>query len=142
VIGSRRRGEAGFVTVWMLGLSVCLLLLGGASLDLWRVFSERRAIAAMADAAAHAGASGISERAYRCCDSVELEPQQAMRLAQQNLASQTDGRSLTGAQVDADTQTVTVRATGSVNLTLLRIFTDGAPIQVRVTSQASPRRSP
>lgn len=138
----RRRAEAGFVTLWMLGLCVCLFMLGGAALDLWRVFSERQAIAEMADAAAHAGASGIDETAYRCCNTVQLDPSRATYLAQQNLDAQTDKGSLTDAHASADTQTVTVEADGAVGLTLLRIFTDGAPIHIHVTSHAQPRRSP
>ncbi|MGH9030897.1 MAG: pilus assembly protein TadG-related protein, partial [Acidimicrobiia bacterium] len=49
------------MTVWMLGLCLMLLLLGGISLDLWRAFSERRALASAADAAAIAGASALDE---------------------------------------------------------------------------------
>ena len=51
------RHESGTITLWMLGLCLMLFLLGGISLDLWRAFSERRSLAASADAAAVAGAS-------------------------------------------------------------------------------------
>jgi Flp pilus assembly protein TadG len=61
-IGERR--EAGTITLWMLGLCLMLFLLGGISLDLWRAFSERRSLAATADAAAVAGASALDEAAY------------------------------------------------------------------------------
>src|ERR1700716_167274 len=43
--------ESGTITLWMLGLCLMLFLLGGISLDLWRAFSERRSLAATADAA-------------------------------------------------------------------------------------------
>jgi Flp pilus assembly protein TadG len=62
-LGARR--ESGTITLWMLGLCLMLFLLGGISLDLWRAFSERRSLAATADAAAVAGASALDEAAYR-----------------------------------------------------------------------------
>ena len=37
--------EYGTITLWILGLCLMLFLLGGISLDLWRSFSERRALA-------------------------------------------------------------------------------------------------
>src|SRR6266540_1415895 len=40
--GPRERGQ---VTVWMLGLAVMLLFLGGLSLDLWRAFTQRQNLA-------------------------------------------------------------------------------------------------
>ena len=51
---------------------LCLVLfaLGGISLDLWRAFSERRALAATADAAALAGASAVDEARYRASGAV------------------------------------------------------------------------
>ncbi|MFI5372728.1 MAG: pilus assembly protein TadG-related protein, partial [Candidatus Eisenbacteria bacterium] len=53
------RGSQGTVTLWLLGLCLLLFALGGISLDLWRSFSERRALVATADAAALAGASAV-----------------------------------------------------------------------------------
>ena len=55
----RGRDDRGFLTIWLLGLCLLLLVLGGVSLDLWRVFSERQALAGLADSAALAGAGGL-----------------------------------------------------------------------------------
>ena len=134
--------EGGFVTIWILGLCVMLLFLGGMSLDLWRAFSERRAIAELADAAATAGASGIDEQAYRANGQIALDPARAEQLARDNLATQTDTRSFTGAEVQATTRQVTVRAHGLVHFTLLRVFMADRPFEVRVTAVAEPRASP
>jgi Flp pilus assembly protein TadG len=49
------------VTLWVLGCCIMLFALGGLSLDLWRSFAARRALAADADAA--------SRRAWLLVDS-------------------------------------------------------------------------
>ena len=78
--------ESGTITLWMLGLCLMLFLLGGISLDLWRAFSERRSLAASADAAAVAGASALDEAAYRSTGAVRLVPADAQRRARASLA--------------------------------------------------------
>src|SRR5262249_60080887 len=88
------RGESGTTTLWMLGLCLMLFLLGGVSLDLWRAFSERRSLAAAADAAAVAGASALDEAAYRSSGAVRLVPSDARRRAQASLGAQLDRRGL------------------------------------------------
>jgi len=88
------RSESGTITLWMLGLCLMLFLLGGISLDLWRAFSERRALAATADAAAVAGASALDEGAYRSTGVVRLVPADAQRRAQASLADQLDRRAV------------------------------------------------
>ncbi len=60
-----RKSERGSVTIWMLGLSVLLLLFGGLALDFWRGLALQRELAAVADSAAIAAASGIDEEYYR-----------------------------------------------------------------------------
>ena len=89
-IGARR--ESGTITLWLLGLCLMLFLLGGISLDLWRAFSERRSLAATADAAAVAGASALDEAAYRNSGAVRLVPVDAQRRARASLADQGNER--------------------------------------------------
>ena len=67
-----------------------LFLLGGISLDLWRSFSERRALAATADAAALAGASAIDEDRYRQSGDVVLVPAEAEARARASIVDQLD----------------------------------------------------
>lgn len=135
----RLAGEAGTAVVWMLGLLVLVLGLGGISLDLWRVFTERRGLAGIVDAAAVAGSSGIDETSLRG-DTVALDPVRAEQLAWNNLNTQTDTGALTAAAVTATPTEITVAADGAVHLTLLRILApDRSPVPIHVTATAEPR---
>ncbi|HMC08096.1 MAG TPA: pilus assembly protein TadG-related protein, partial [Actinomycetota bacterium] len=80
----RPRPDGGFLTIWMLGLCLLLLVLGGVSLDLWRAFSQRQALAGLADAAALAGASGIDRAAARR-GVIRLDPAEATSLANRSI---------------------------------------------------------
>lgn len=138
-----RSSDAGSITVWMLGVCVTLLFLGGISLDLWRVLSERRALAGLVDAAAIAGASGIDEGHFRATGQLQLAPRRAEALAAANLAAQADNRSLTAWSATASTEQVTVTAAGAVEFTLLKaLLPDTGPLAIEVTATAPPRRSP
>jgi Flp pilus assembly protein TadG len=137
----RRREDAGTTTVWMLGLCLLLFALGGVSLDLWRAFSERRSLAATADAAALAGASAIDETQYRASGAIALVPGLAELRARDHIAHQLDRASLRGVAVHADTDAVTVVVRGSVGFTLLGLLAPHDSFDVQVTATATPRRS-
>lgn len=136
------RGESGTVTMWVLGLCVMLFLLGGISLDLWRAFSERRSLAATADAAAVAGASALDEAAYRSTGAVRLVPADARRRAQASLAEQLDRRALRDVRVEATEEAVTVAVEGSVDFSLLQIAAPGDELAITVHATARPQASP
>ena len=137
------RDEGGSITLWVLGLCTMMLFVGGIALDLWRAFSERRALAGMVDAAAVAGSSGIDTPYFRETSQLRLDPTLAEELAAQNLEAQQDDRALTDAQVLATPEEITVSATGQVDFTLLRIFmADEEPFTVSVSATADARRSP
>ena len=139
---SRRRGEAGFVSVWMLGLGVVVLFLGGLSLDLWRAYSVRRTVAQMVDSAADAGASGIDEASFRGpAQVVQLDPPRAEALARAALAADPASSGLESAEVSAGAQRVTVRAATLVPLTLMRVLLADRDLRVVVTGHAEPRGS-
>lgn len=121
---SKVRDERGSVTLWVLGLLMPTLLLGGLAFDLWRGFSERRALVGIADAAAVAGANGVDTDYFYDTDRVQLDPDLAEQLARDNLAAQLDDRALDDWEVEATTESVTVRIRGSVGLTLLKLFYD------------------
>lgn len=133
--------EGGWTTLWVLGLATSLLFLGGLTLDLGRAFSERRNLAAAADAAAAAGTSGIDEAGYRAGGPARLNPRRAESLAQASLSDQQDSARITGAEVSATTDTVTVTARSTIDLTLVRVLMGGQPLLVTVTATAHPRRS-
>jgi len=137
----RARGAGGTITLWLLGLCLLLFALGGISLDLWRAFSERRSLAATADAAALAGASAIDEAQYRSTGTVVLDPALAETRAREHVARQFDLRSLRGIAVHADQEAVTVVVRGSVGLTLLGLVAPRGDLDVQVTATATPRRS-
>lgn len=137
----RGRDERGAVTVWVLGLIFPMLLLGGLSLDLWRGFSERRALSSIADAAAVAGANALDTDRLYATDEIRLDPRLAEELARANLAAQLDDRSLDGWDVVATEDSVTVRLTGTVTLTLLGMFYD-RPWDIAVTATARPQALP
>jgi Flp pilus assembly protein TadG len=126
----------------MLGLCLMLFLLGGISLDLWRAFSERRSLAATADAAAVAGASALDEAAYRTSGAVRLVPEDAQRRAHASLADQLDRRALRDARVEATEDTVIVSIGGSVDFSLLQIVAPGDEFAITVHATARPQASP
>jgi Flp pilus assembly protein TadG len=136
------RGERGTITLWVLGLCLMLFLVGGISLDLWRAFSERRALAAAADAAAVAGASALDEPTYRESGTVRLVPADAQRRAIGSLASQLDRRALRDSRVRADDARVTVEVTGSVEFSLLQLLSPGDEFEITVRAVARPQASP
>jgi Flp pilus assembly protein TadG len=138
--GARR--ESGTITLWMLGLCLMLFLLGGISLDLWRAFSERRSLAATADAAAVAGASALDEAAYRSSGVVRLVPADAQRRARASLADQLDRRALRDSRVEATEETVLVTVGGSVDFSLLQIVSPGDEFAISVHATARPQASP
>jgi Flp pilus assembly protein TadG len=139
-LGARR--ESGTITLWMLGLCLMLFLLGGISLDLWRAFSERRSLAASADAAAVAGASALDEAAYRSTGAVRLVPADAQRRARASLVDQLDRRALRDARIEATEDTVIVTVGGSVDFSLLQIVAPGDEFAITVHATARPQASP
>lgn len=138
----RSRGERGTVTLWLLGLALLLLPLGGLALDLSRSFSERRALASAADAAALAGAGALDEARYRAEGVVVLDAARAESLARRSLDSQLDRATVGDVSVRADPSSVTVTLEGTVGLTLLRLVRGGEPFVVRVSSTARPHLRP
>ena len=136
----RHHDERGTITFWILWLCVLLLALGGLSLDLWRSFSERRTLAAGADAAALAGASAIDPDRYRTSGELVLDPAEAERRARRSIDQQLDRAALRAVEVEATTESVTVVVRGNVRFSLLGLL-EGGDFDVRVVATAWPRRS-
>jgi Flp pilus assembly protein TadG len=135
---NHRPTDRGFAGVWLMLLMVILLMVGGLSIDLWRAFSERRAMAESAEAAARAGANGVDLEAFDLTGAVALDPDLAAALAEQHLQQHNESRYVTGRDVDADTETVTVRISGTVEVTLLGMVGIGS-LDVSVSAEAEPR---
>jgi hypothetical protein len=135
--------ERGSVTLWVLGLCIAVLMLGGISLDLWRGLAVRREIAAVADAAAVAAASGIDEGAWRTTGLLRLDQAKAAGEALRVAASHPLSGSLVGrpvVSVAPDGSSVSVTVEGWVEWGLLRLVAPGEPgATVRATGVAEPR---
>ena len=140
---SGRSLERGQVTFLGVGLAIGLLVVGGFSVDLWRVLTTRRALSEAADAAAAAGANGVDIAHYRATGELRLDPVLAVALAADNLGEQEAMVLLRAApRIDAAPESITVELDGEVELTLLRLVTVAEPIALTVTADAVPVRGP
>lgn len=140
----RTRGEEGFVTVWVLGLSVIMLGIAGITIDFWRAVATQRTVSSAVDSAAVAGSSGIDEAAYRSSGGqvVQLEVARARVLAENSLASQPEAASLVDVAIDVNPARISVSAGRQIDFTLVRVLRVGeAPAVLHATSSADPRRA-
>jgi hypothetical protein len=126
----------------MLGLVLALVAVAGLAVDLGHAFSERRALAAAADAAALAGCNALDETWYRSTGEVRLDPAEAERRARRSLATQLDAAAIRGVRVVADSASVRVELDGVADLTLLRLFGGLTSLPVRIRAEAFPRVVP
>ena len=127
--------DRGTVTIWVLGLSVALLFLGGLGTDLWHAIAVRRQLSAAADAAATAGANGLDEQQLRL-GNIHVDAVRARSLAEHLLAQEAPTDASRSVDVDGNQVTVTLRA--RVNFTLLGIFMRGDGFAIRVRASARP----
>ncbi len=130
--------EQGSVTLWMLGLVMLVFGVGGISIDLWNVFGQRRAIVAVADAAAVAGASGIDESYFRETGIVVLDPDRAYARAIQSLQDAPDAARFEVVAVSIDGDEVRVALRSEAELTLLGLLAPNESIEVAGHATARP----
>jgi hypothetical protein len=127
----------------MLGLSLLLLLFGGLALDFWRGLALQRDLAAIADSAAVAGASGIDVDHYRKTGSVLLDPESVHEFASLSIAAQDADVTRVVIATAPGGESVTVTVEGVVELGLLGVFVDQSePLLVRASATAVPRIQP
>lgn len=122
------REESGQITLWVLGLAVALLGLGGISVDLWRVMGERSELAVIADSAAVAGANGVDVDWFRATGEVRLLEPLAHDLAMSILAQ--EDVVVVGLTVQNDQMVVQIRR--EVAFSLLNILTAGQDPSVTI----------
>ncbi len=137
----RVRGEQGTMMLWVLGLCVSVLFLGGLSVDLWRVIAVRRDLATMADGAAAAGADGVDAESLRDGE-VNLDADLARRLAREHMVGQSDAGIVDDMDVDVTGSEVVVTLRSAVPFTLLGVLLDDGGFTVTVSAHAQPRRRP
>ncbi|MGH8914839.1 MAG: pilus assembly protein TadG-related protein [Acidimicrobiia bacterium] len=129
------RSDRGSVTLWTLGLSVLLLLFGGLAVDFWRALALQRELAAVADSAAVAAASGIDEDHYRLTGEVIIEPGRASDLGSTYVGSQDVDPVGLSVVTSSDGQSVSVRIEDELKLGLMGVFVDQSE-PLTVTAQA------
>jgi len=133
------KSERGSVTLWTLGLSLLLLLFGGLAVDFWRALALQRELAAIADSASVAAASGIDEERYRATGEVVIDADRAAGIGSSYVASQDvalDDLIVTTAR---DGSSVSVLVIDRLDLGLMGVFVDQtAPLTVTAEATAVP----
>jgi Flp pilus assembly protein TadG len=136
-----RADERGTVTLWVLGLCISLMFLGGLSLDLWRAVAVRRELSSRADSAATAAANGVDVTALRA-GTLRIDPGQARAIAIASLDGTASGNALDAVDIGVDGNRVTVSLRDHVSFSLLGIFMGGKSFDVRVHATAAPEERP
>jgi hypothetical protein len=132
-----RHDERGTVALWVLGLCVAVLFVGGLGLDLWRAITVRRELVVLADTAATAGANGLDVASLRD-GFVRLDPGRATVIARETLARHDRFARVRDAWVAVVSERVVVTLEDEVDFSLLRLFLGGEPFTVRVRAEAAP----
>lgn len=135
--------DRGQITFWMLTFALVILFLGlGITVEGARIWSAWRNVAAQADAAAAAGASGIDEPAFRSSNgqTIQLDPATAEELAYENIDAQQDNDDITSVDATATTEHITVVVNAEVDLFVLGAVR--GPFHITATATADPRPSP
>ena len=120
------KSERGSAPIWFLGLSLCVLMVGALSTELWRAIGERHELVAMADAAAIAAAAVIDLDHYRTTGEAVIDGPEASSRALQVIAGSSGGANLSAPpsiSVASDGTSVTVELTREVPFGLIRILT-------------------
>ena len=117
--------ERGSAPIWFLGLSVCVLMVGALSAELWRAIGERQELVAIADAAAIAAAGVIDLERYRTTGEAVIDRSEASSIALRVIAGSSGGSELSASpsiSVADDGSSVTVELTREMPFGLIRIF--------------------
>jgi hypothetical protein len=142
-IGVSVKGERGSVTIWVLGLSLVIMGFGGVALDFWRALAAQRELAAIADAASVAAASGIDEAHYRATGEVILESTRARTLGALSIESQDEDLDSSEIHVAGDGARVDVIVSDSIEAGFIGFFTgEDGRLLIRATASAVPRLVP
>jgi Flp pilus assembly protein TadG len=129
----RLRNERGSVLITGLLLTIALLMVLGAAVDIGHAFIVRRDLASLADNAALAGAQQLDQQAVHQ-GQLALDPQQAQAAALSTLSGQPDIR----AQAQATPAEVHVQITRRFPTILLRLV-GLSDLTVSAQANAAPR---
>jgi len=142
-VGELRRNQGGFsAPIMVLIMAMMVLLIGGVSIDLWRVIADHREVSGLADGAAIAGATAIDIAAYEADPTRDptLNPAAATQRVCRYLADHAGitvcpGPALT-VDFAPDLSAITVSLQREVELTFLRIVEVGGADPIVVYSDA------
>lgn len=127
------------MTLWTLGLSLLLLLFGGLALDFWRALALQRELAAIADSASVAAASGIDEEHYRATGEVLIDATRASGLGSTYVSSQDVVLDDLVVSTATDGSSVSVLVVDRLDLGLMGVFVDQSePLTVTAEATAVP----
>ncbi len=143
---SERGGERGSITTLGLGMTLLLFVVGGISIDVWRVVAARQDLVQRADAAATAGANAIDVDEFRDTGFLILYEPDAIAAAESVLgAPSTWSFSGSGRVEDYDgdglEDDMVVTLTREVEFALLGILSDQKSVTLTVEAVAAPQRT-
>jgi Flp pilus assembly protein TadG len=138
---TKRRDEHGMITLWILGLTISIMFLGGIGVDLWRAIAVRREVSMMADAAASAGANGLDESALRG-NTLQLDEPRVRQLVAAELAEYPGSGRLIAEEVTVVGAQVNVTLRENVPFSLLGIFMGRGRFVVQASATATPQEIP
>jgi putative Flp pilus-assembly TadE/G-like protein len=138
---SGRRDQHGMITLWILGLTISIMFLGGIGLDLWRAIAVRREVSMMADAAATAGANGLDESALRG-GTLSLDASRVRQLVDAELVEYPGSPKLIAEEVTVVGAQVNVTLRENVPFSLLGIFMGRGKFVVQASATAQPQEIP
>lgn len=141
-----RKHERGSITILGLGMTLLLFVVGGISIDVWRVVAARQDLVQRADAAATAGANAIDVDEFRDTGFLILYEPDAIAAAESVLgAPSTWTFSGTGRVEDFDgdglEDDMVVVLTREVEFALLGILSNQKSVSFTVEAVASPQRT-
>ncbi len=141
-----RSSERGSITTLGLGMTLLLFIVGGISIDLWRVVAARQDLSHRADAAATAGANAIDADEFRFSGDLVLDPAFAVAAAEEVLGGPSTWEFTGSGRVEARDpdgllNDMVVTLTREVDFALLGILSDQKSVTITVESVASPQRT-
>jgi len=142
----RRNVERGSITTLGLGMTLLLFVVGGISIDLWRVVAARQDLSQRADAAAAAGANAIDVNEFRLTGELILDPPTAVAAAGQVLGAPSTWNFTGSGRVEARDpdglpNDMVITLSREVEFSLLGILSNQTSVTITVESVASPQRT-
>lgn len=138
-----RRNEAGFsAPIMILIMGMMVMVIGGISVDLWRIIADHREVTGLADGAAVAGATAVDVAAFEADPTADpiLDPGLAVQRVCDYMRRQADVSNCPSPtlsiDIAADLTGLEVTFQRDVELTLLRVVEVGGadPITVGASS--------